>query len=145
MSKIPHSPEPILAAEADYLYIQASQIANAGNGLFTAIPIFKNEIISIFKGEILTQKEAQSRIDNLQDGYFINMLNGKIMDSRLIDCFAKYANDADGNRHPANQFLFKNNAIITLSDKQEICIVATKKIKAGDEIFCSYGKGYWNR
>ena len=143
MSKIPHSPEPILAAEADYLYIQASQIANAGNGLFTAIPIFKNEIISIFKGEILTQKEAQSRIDNLQDGYFINMLNGKIMDSRLIDCFAKYANDADGNRHPANQFLFKNNAIITLSDKQEICIVATKKIKAGDEIFCSYGLGYW--
>jgi hypothetical protein len=46
MSKILHSPEPILAAEADYLYIQASQIANAGNGLFTAIPIFKNEIIS---------------------------------------------------------------------------------------------------
>ena len=41
MSKIPHSPEPILAAEADYLYIQASQIANAGNGLFTAIPFFK--------------------------------------------------------------------------------------------------------
>ena len=145
MSKIPHSPEPILAAEADYLYIQASQIANAGNGLFTAIPIFKNEIISIFKGEILTKEEVQLRIDNQQDGYFINMLNGKIMDSRLIDCFAKYANDADGNRHPANQFLFKNNAIITLSDKQEICIVATKKIKAGDEIFCSYGKGYWNR
>ncbi|MFM2191945.1 MAG: hypothetical protein RLZZ118_902 [Bacteroidota bacterium] len=145
MSKIPHLPEPILAAEADYLYIQASQIVNAGNGLFTAIPIFKNEIISIFKGEILTQKEAQSRIDNLQDGYFINMLNGKIMDSQLIDCFAKYANDADGNCNNTFQSLFKNNAIITLSDKQEICIVATKKIKAGDEIFCSYGKGYWNR
>ena len=79
MSKIPHSPEPILAAEADYLYIQASQIANAGNGLFTAIPIFKNEIISIFKGEILTQKEAQSRIDNLQDGYFINMSINRLL------------------------------------------------------------------
>ncbi|MGK0323818.1 MAG: hypothetical protein ACJAR4_001863, partial [Psychroserpens sp.] len=44
----------IEALESDYLYIQPSQIEKAGNGLYTAIDIFKNETISLFKGEIIT-------------------------------------------------------------------------------------------
>ena len=40
------------ANEEDYLYIQKSQIENSGNGLFTAIEIYKEEIISVFTSSL---------------------------------------------------------------------------------------------
>ncbi len=128
---------PIEAPESDYLYTQVSQIPNAGMGLYTAIAIHKDEIIAVFEGEILSHIEAEKRAKAGENGYFINLLNGTIMDSKHVDCFAKYANDAH------NSQLFKNNAVITLDDSKRICLVATKKIKAGEEIFCRYGKAYW--
>jgi hypothetical protein len=51
--------ELIEAKEIDYLFVQQSQLINAGQGLFTAIDIYKNELIAIFKGKILTQQEAE--------------------------------------------------------------------------------------
>lgn len=129
------------ASESDYLYTDTSQLPNAGNGLFTAITIYKNEIISLFKGEILNDTEAKHRAEKKEDQYFINLLNGSIMDSKHVHCFAKYANDAKGSSNSD----FKNNAKITLDDDNNVCIVATRKIKSGEEIFCSYGKRYWKK
>ena len=131
----------IEAPESDYLYIQDSQITNAGKGLYTAIDIYPNEIISLFKGEILTDNEAQKRVSEGNDRYFINMLDGSILDSMHIDCFAKYANDAEA----FSKLEFKNNSKITLDDDDNVCIVATKKIKSQQEIFCSYGVKYWKK
>ena len=131
----------IEAPESDYLYIQDSQIPNAGKGLFTAIDIYPNEIISLFKGEILTDNEAQKRVSEGKDRYFINMLDGSILDSMHVDCFAKYANDAEA----FSKLEFKNNSKITLDDDDNVCIVATKKIKSQQEIFCSYGVKYWKK
>ena len=131
----------IEAPESDYLYIQDSQIPNAGKGLFTAIDIYPNEIISLFKGEILTDEEAQKRVSEENDRYFINMLDGSILDSMNVDCFAKYANDAEA----FSKSTFKNNSKITLDDDDNVCIVATKKIKSQHEIFCSYGVKYWKK
>ena len=131
----------IEAPESDYLYIQDSQITNAGKGLFTAIDIYPNEIISLFKGEILTDNEAQKRVSEGNDRYFINMLDGSILDSMNVDCFAKYANDAEA----FSKLEFKNNSKITLDDDDNVCIVATKKIKSQQEIFCSYGVKYWKK
>ena len=125
--------------EEDYLYIDVSQLPNAGNGLYTAIPIYNDEIISLFKGEILTNASAKERKLLGRDKYFINLLNGKILDSREVFCFAKYANDVNGGEQSA----FVNNAIITLDDNQVVCLKALKNIKVGSEIFCSYGKQYW--
>ena len=131
----------IEAPESDYLYIQDSQIPNAGKGLFTAIDIYPNEIISLFKGEILTDKDAQKRVSEGKDRYFINMLDGSILDSMHVDCFAKYANDAEA----FSKLEFKNNSKITLDEDDNVCIVATKKIKSQHEIFCSYGVKYWKK
>ncbi|WP_232730409.1 SET domain-containing protein [Lacinutrix sp. Bg11-31] len=128
----------IEASEEDYLYIKTSQIQNAGNGLFTAIDIFKNEIITLFKGEILDAKEAEERAKQNSDRYFINLLDGTIMDSMHTNCFAKYANDAINSD-------FKKNAEITLDANDNVCLKAIKKIKSGEEIFCSYGKRYWKK
>lgn len=135
------STNTIEAPESDYLYIEPSQIKNAGKGLFTAINIYKNEIISVFKGEIITNKEAEKRAQLNNDKYFINLLDGSIMDSMHTDGYAKYANDAQGLSHSS----FKNNAVITLDDNNNVCIKASKKIKLGEEVFCSYGKRYWKK
>ena len=131
----------IEAPESDYLYIQDSQLENAGKGLFTAITIYPNEIISIFKGEILTEKEVQKRSAEGNDRYFINMLDGSTMDSMHVDCFAKYANDAEA----FSKLEFKNNSKISLDDDDNVCIIATKKIRSEQEIFCGYGAKYWKK
>jgi hypothetical protein len=131
----------IEAKEHDYLYVQGSQIPFSGKGLYTAIPIYKDEVISIFKGKILSIAESNHRAINGEDGYFINMPDGTILDSMGVKCFAKYANDASGLIETTH----KNNASIILNEDGLVCIVANKKISAGDEIFCGYGSRYWRK
>lgn len=131
----------IQAEEEDYLYIKTSQLLNSGNGLFTAIDIYKEEIISIFKGEILSDAESENRAKNNTNQYFMNLLNGSILDCKNTDCFAKYANDASG----FSKSEFKNNAKITLDENENVCLIAIRKIKSGEEIFCDYGKRYWKK
>ena len=129
----------ILAEEEDYLYIKTSQLSNSGDGLFTAIDIYKDEIISLFKGEVLSDVEAEIRVKDNANQYFMNLLNGSILDCKNTDCFAKYANDASG----FSKSEFKNNAKITLDENENVCLIAIRKIKSGEEIFCDYGKRYW--
>lgn len=127
--------------ESDYLYLQSSQIKNAGQGLFTSIPIYRGELIAFFKGEILTERQVQLRVDKGVDRYFISMLDGKIMDCMKTKCFAKFANDA----HAYGRQHFRNNAQIALTEDNRVCLIATRSIKANHEIFCGYGKRYWKK
>ena len=131
----------INALEEDYLYVQQSQIPNSGKGLFTAIKIYKEEVITLFKGKILSDKEAETLAKLGQDQYFINLLDGTILDSNFVECFAKYANDASG----FGVSEFKNNAKIALDEEENVCLIALKNIKPLEEIFCSYGKSYWKK
>lgn len=125
--------------EEDYLYTDTSQIENAGMGLFTAIRIYKNEIIAVFDGEIIDEQTRLIRINKKENAYFIVLINGKVLDSMHSNCFAKFANDANGTTKSA----FKNNSFISLDEHDRPCIVATRTIKIGEEIFCSYGENYW--
>lgn len=129
------------ADESDYLYVNESQLVNSGNGLFTAIDIYKEEIIAIFKGDILSNNESDTRAKQGNDKYFMNLVNGSILDCMHTNCFAKYANDAIG----FTKSNFKNNAKITLDENKNVCLIAIKKIKSGEEIFCDYGKKYWKK
>lgn len=131
----------IQAPENDYLYKDVSQIKNAGDGLYTAINIYKDEVIATFKGERLTDAVARKRAEQGKDQYFIAMLDGSIMDSNKSNCFAKYANDAIGLGNSG----FNNNSRIALDENENVCIIANKTIKTGDEIFCGYGKRYWKK
>ncbi len=131
--------EPIALAEADYLYVAESLLPQAGKGLYTAIRIYAGEIVAVFEGELLSDDDADLRRKANEDGYFIQLLNGKIMDSMHTHCLAKYANDAAGSP----MLKVRNNAVIALNEQQQICIVATKNIRAGEEVYVSYGKAYW--
>ena len=132
----------IEAPESDYLYIQPSQIKNAGNGLFTAMEIYEDEIISLFKGEIINNQEAAIRAKQGNDRYFINLLDDTILDSMHTDCYAKYANDAEGLSTSSK---FKNNTTITLDEDYNVCIKASRNIEPGEELFCGYGESYWEK
>jgi hypothetical protein len=131
----------IQAPENLYLYKAVSQIKNAGDGLYTAINIYKDEVIATFTGERLTDAVARKRAKKGNDQYFIAMLDGSIMDSVKSNCFAKYANDAIGLGDSG----FNNNSRIALDENDNVCIIANKTIKTGDEIFCGYGKRYWKK
>jgi uncharacterized protein len=109
--------------------------------LFTTITIYKDEIIAIYKGRILLENEAKEKAEKGKDIYFINLLDGSIMDSMDSKCFAKFANDASG----FSKSDFKNNAKIALDQNGNVCLIATKNIKPESEIFCSYGKRYWKK
>lgn len=136
-----NSTNQIEASESDYLYKSQSQIPNSGDGLFTVIKIYKDETIAIFKGEILTDLEAKTRAEAGNDAYFINLIDGTILDSKNVECFAKYANDAEG----FSASNYKNNTRITLDLNDHVCIQALRNIQANEELFCSYGKGYWKK
>jgi len=129
------------ASEGDYLFKQPSQIPHSGLGLYTAIDIFEDETVAIFKGEILSDKEAKKRADMGFDQYFVCLWDGRILDSMHTVCWAKYANDAKG----PNVRVFKNNVQITFNENNEVCLTALRNIKAGEELFCAYGDAYWKR
>ncbi len=134
--------QDLIAIDSDeslYLYIEPSQIPLAGMGLYTAIDIYKDELIAYFTGEVLTNKQVQKRVLLNEDQYFIALLNGRILDSKHSKCFAKYANDVKGTTNTT----LKNNSRILLDERGQICLFASKKIKSGSEIFCGYGKKYW--
>ncbi len=133
--------EHIDSPESDYLFVEESQIPLSGNGLLTAIDIYEEEIIAVFRGEVLTKKEAKRRAELNQDQYFINLLDGTILDSKHVSCFAKYANDAAGAKFSP----FRNNAFITTDDGGRACLVAKRDILSGEEIFCGYGSRYWKK
>ena len=132
-------PQAIDAPEADYLYVQPSLIAGAGMGLFTAIPIHRGEVVAIFTGEQLSSAEARLRAARGDDAYFVTLMDGSTLDSMHSDCFAKYANDVEG---PGNTRL-RNNAVITLDEDDHPCVMATRNIRAGGEVYVDYGKAYW--
>ncbi len=141
MKTIKYLANSIEAPESDYLFVGPSQLPNSGNGLFTAIAIYKDEVISIFKGELLTPLQAKLRANKGKDKYFISMPDGSMMDSMYTACFAKYANDAEG----FTKSKFKNSSKITLDEDGNVCIIATRNIKECEEIFCGYGKTYWKK
>jgi len=126
--------------ESDFLYVTSSQLADSGNGLFTAIDIYKDEIVAIYKGRILTDVQAKNLASEGKAQYFMNLHNGRIFDSADTPGFAKYANDAEAFAGSG----FKNNCKIALNDQHKVCLIAKRKIKAGEELFCSYGKRYWD-
>ncbi len=123
------------------LEVKTSQLPNSGKGLFTKKDIKKDTLIIEYKGEIIDWKEYEKRVERDEDGYLF-FINKK----RCIDAFntpqhkARYANDAAGIGRVKG---LRNNSVYKIIDNK-CYIVATRNIKAGEEIFVSYTKEYWD-
>jgi SET domain-containing protein len=126
----------------DELYVDNSNIPGAGLGLFSKKNFEKGEIICEFSGDLIDEFEVNNRNKDGRGDYFVNMGDNLTLDSHDYDCMAKYANDAEGPKRIPG--LKNNSEIILYSDDYSACIVATKSIKAGEEILVKYGSSYWD-
>ncbi|HEX5001211.1 MAG TPA: SET domain-containing protein [Bacteroidia bacterium] len=122
------------------LHVKKSTLPKAGKGLFTDSDIRKGEIVCEYEGEKITWKEAERRNDLNKGGYVYYISEKNCVDAwDNKKTFGRYANDAAGigriNGH-------RNNSVYDVV-RGKVYIRATKNIKAGSEIFVSYGQQYW--
>lgn len=123
------------------LIVKKSQLPGAGKGLFTTKDIKKDSKIIEYRGEIIDWKEYCKRVKEDKDGYLAYISRKKSIDAYNTPQYkARYANDAEGLIKIKR---LKNNAEYQIID-DKVYIVATRDIKAGEEIFVSYSKEYWD-
>ena len=127
----------------DYiLVVKDSGIPNAGLGLFTESDIKKGSLVIEYEGDIMTMKEVRERYgERIQEAPYLYFVSYKKCVDALynMESFARYANDAEGFEIVEG---LKNNAEFT-NIRGVPYIKATRNIKAGSEIFVSYGGDYW--
>lgn len=123
------------------LLVKISQLPNSGKGLFTTTNIKKGTRVIEYLGEIIDWKEYERRVERDEDGYlfFINKKN-------CIDAWntpqhkARFANDAAGLGRVKG---LKNNCVYE-TEENRCYILSIRDILAGEEIFVSYTKEYWD-
>lgn len=124
------------------LFVKESTLPNCGKGLFTKVDIKKGSLIVEYKGEKITWAEGLKRNENhaFQSPYLFYITAKNCIDAEYtLDALARYANDAKGHTKVKG---LTNNAEYAVI-KRVPYIMATKNIKAGEEIFVSYGDDYW--
>lgn len=124
------------------LKVKKSKIKGAGLGLFTTSKIRKGDVIVEYEGENMTWAQACKRYkkDINKAKYIFYVSKKNVVDAQNTPwALARYANDAEGWIKIKGM---KNNAEYAVIKKKPY-IVATRKIKAGEEIFVDYQKEYW--
>lgn len=130
-----------LASELN-LQVKKSAIPGAGMGLFTLIDRKKGENIIEYAGE----KRAQAVFDKEPSVYGFSMNKNLVIDARSTQSsVARYANDCRASNKRAKQCKSSNSKFSKDTKHNKINIKATRNIKAGEEVFVSYGKGYWKK
>ncbi len=120
--------------------VRKSSIPGAGKGLFTKVDLKKGERIIEYLGEIITEAELDKRAEKDIFGYAFFVSKKKCIDAYYMpEALARYANDAKGITRVKG---INNNCCYEIW-KNRGWIKAEKNIKAGEEIFVSYGAEYW--
>lgn len=123
------------------LIVKTSQLPNSGKGLFTTTPIKKGAKIIEYLGEIIDWKEYERRVERDEDGYLFFINKKKCIDAyNTPQHKARFANDAAGLSRVKG---LKNNSVYEIEDDR-CFIIASRDINAGEEIFVSYTKEYWD-
>lgn len=121
------------------LLIKRSKIPKAGKGLFTTVDIEKGTFIVEYKGRLTTWKKIQQ--GKGFNGYMYYINRNHVIDAKPYKKYlGRYANDAHGLTRLKG---VRNNSTYTVIDNK-VFIKAVKNITAGEEIFVSYGKEYWD-
>ena len=109
--------------ESRYLLIKGLQ----ENGLYARRAFPKNSTIGVFRGERMTEKQADLRLDTK---WQIKLASRDVVvDMVASDCKLKFVNRADRRRD--------QNCMIKTVGKQAV-LVALKNVAAGDELLAWY-------
>lgn len=123
------------------LIIKKSQLPGAGKGLYTTKPIPKEGKVIEYRGEIIGYKEYRRRARREEDQYLFYLRRNRCIDALHTPQYkARYANDAAGIARVKG--LRNNSDYVIFGNK--CFIVASRNIKAGEEIFVNYTKPYWD-
>jgi len=126
------------------LELKPSSIAGAGRGLYTLVDIPKDKRIAQYTGELKTEEAYNKK----KSGYGVHLPNGKVLDAHSTQHgIARYANDCRSANKKKGECKGTNARLTssTRDGKTTVWLKSTKRIKAGDEIFVSYGRGYWSK
>jgi SET domain-containing protein len=124
------------------LKVKKSLIPGAGKGLFTTTPIKKGERVIEYLGEIIDWEEYERRVERDEDGYLFYINKNVCIDAfNTPEHIARFANDAAGITRVKG---LTNNTEYIIEAKKRCFIIAKRNIKAGEEIFVSYTKEYWD-
>jgi uncharacterized protein len=122
------------------LVVKRSRLPGAGKGLFTTKFIRKDAKIIQYRGEIIGWKDYNERVKRQEDGYLFYFNRNYCVDAyRTPQYKARYANDAMGIVRVKGM---RNNSFYEIHD-DKCFIVASRDIKAGEEILCDYTRDYW--
>ena len=150
----------------DGLYVKKSSINGAGGGLFTSLPIRKGTFIGIYSG--IRVSKATAMDSNYTRGYLLDVgshyidardpLGRLVMnDGRLVNShdqtdawWSKLRGRGVGWKGAANLMRYANSADRTARQNNLVIrkgvsgYVASRDVKAGDELLASYGPSFWN-
>jgi SET domain-containing protein len=123
------------------LIVKKSRLLGGGKGLFTTKAIRKGNKIIEYRGEIIGYKEYRLRARKNQDHYLFYLKRNLCIDAMHTPQYkARYANDANGFirvrglRNNSDYIIFGNTCFI----------VASRDIRAAEEILVNYTKSYWD-
>ncbi|PFH33415.1 putative histone lysine methyltransferase, SET [Besnoitia besnoiti] len=119
------------------LFVSASLIPLAGQGLFTSQHIPRGTWICEYLGKCLSLRELLREEDR---AYVIcaGALNAHIDAKSHLEVFARYINDISDKE--------KLNACFVKDKKRRrVFVQALRDIHAGEEIYAFYGEGYWRQ
>lgn len=120
------------------LIVKKSKLPKAGKGLFTKVDIPKGTRLVEYKGRVQPWREVKDE-DGI-NGYLMYINRNVVINGlTAMKSLARYANDAGGLVRLAG---VRNNSEF-ISEGKRCYIDATRNIKAGEEIFASYGREYW--
>jgi len=121
------------------LIIRKSQLPESGRGLYTLDDIPKGGRICEYAGR--RRKWADVKHLDGHNGYLLRLNRTTAIDARpLKSGKGRYANDASGlSRVPG----LRNNAEYLIYGDR-VFIEATRRIRAGEEVFVSYGREFWS-
>lgn len=122
------------------LIVKKSKLPGCGKGLFTTKAIKKDSKVIEYRGEKIGYTEFRRRARNEVDQYIFFVRMGLSIDSMHTPQYkARYANDARGFVRVKG--LKNNSEFIIYGDK--VFVVASRDIKAGEEIYVDYTEHYW--
>lgn len=128
-----------------------------GNGVFATEDIKKGEYICEYGGDVVTNEEFHNKYNdnlyalNISHNYLIighQVPKDSMKIGQLINDFATFDNEGTDIIEKYYFYKIKSmkgaNVDFMRVGKFKMLIVALRDIKKGEELFVSYGAGYWN-
>jgi putative transposon-encoded protein len=123
-----------------------------GFGLFAKVDIPKKTFIEPYIGTIMNAEVYKKEVNEGYGGYAIVLNKSSVYQCfKNIHCRASYANDSRRLKHKNTNTKPKLNARIVVNNRHTkdmnrlVSIHSIRDIKANEEIFVHYGKGYFNK